>query len=75
MIEQKLGHHAVDIGLGCSLGGPASTITGFTKGSQRLVYALETEPPRGTCQDVPLADCKVPHQRWSWRLKVVAFTQ
>jgi hypothetical protein len=55
--------------------GPASTITGFAKASQRIVYALETVPPRGTCQNVPLADCKVPHQRWTWSLKVVAFSQ
>ncbi len=28
--------------------GPASTITGFAKASQRIVYALETMPPGGT---------------------------
>lgn len=55
--------------------GPASTITGFAKASQRIVYALETEPPRGTCQNVPLAACKVPRQRWNWSLKVVGFSQ
>ena len=55
--------------------GPASTITGFGKASQRIVYALETVPPRGTCQNVPLADCKVPRQRWTWTLKVVGFSQ
>lgn len=55
--------------------GPASTITGFAKASQRIVYALETVPPRGTCQNVPLAACKVPRQRWNWSLKVVGFSQ
>ena len=55
--------------------GPASTITGFAKASQRVVYSLETEPPRGTCENVPLAACKVPHQRWNWSLKVVGFSQ
>jgi hypothetical protein len=55
--------------------GPASTITGFTKAQQRIVYWLQTEPPRGTCQNVPLAACKVPRQRWGWGLKVVAFNQ
>jgi hypothetical protein len=54
--------------------GPASTITGFAKAAQRVVYSLATEPPRGTC-DVPLAACKVSHQRWNWSLKVVAFSQ
>jgi hypothetical protein len=55
--------------------GPASTITGFAKASQRIVYALETVPPRGTCQNVLLAGCKVPRQRWNWTLKVVGFSQ
>ncbi len=55
--------------------GPASTITGFAKASQRVVYWLETEPPRGTCENAPLAACKVPHQRWNWSLKVVGFSQ
>lgn len=55
--------------------GPASTITGFAKASQRIVYALETVPPRGTCQNVPLAACKVPRQRWNWSLKVAGFSQ
>jgi hypothetical protein len=45
--------------------GPASTITGFAKASQRIVYALQTEPPRGSCQNVPLAACKVPRKRWN----------
>jgi hypothetical protein len=55
--------------------GPASTITGFAKASQRVVYSLEAEPPRGTCENVPLAACKVPHQRWNWSLNVVGFSQ
>jgi hypothetical protein len=55
--------------------GPASTITGFAKASQRIVYALQTEPPRGTCQNLPLAACKVLRQRWNWSLKVVGFSQ
>jgi hypothetical protein len=55
--------------------GPASTITAFAKASQRVVYSLETKPPSGTCENVPLATCKVPHQRWNWSLKVVGFSQ
>jgi hypothetical protein len=55
--------------------GPASTVTGFAKASQRIVYALETEPPRGACQNLPLAACKLPRQRWNWSLKVVGFSQ
>jgi hypothetical protein len=55
--------------------GPASTITGFAKASQRVVYSLETEPPRGTCENVPLAACKAPRQWWDWSLKVVGFSQ
>jgi hypothetical protein len=55
--------------------GPASTMTGFAKASQRVVYRLETEPPRGTCENVPLAACKVPHQQWNWNLKLVGFSQ
>ena len=55
--------------------GPASTITGFAKAAQRVVYSLETVPPRGTCENVPLAACKVPRQRWDWNLKVVGFSQ
>ena len=55
--------------------GPASAITGFAKAAQRVVYSLETEPPRGTCENVPLAACKVPRQKWNWNLNVVAFSQ
>jgi hypothetical protein len=55
--------------------GPDSTVTGFAKASQRVVYLLESEPPRGTCENVPLVACKVPHQRWNWSLKVVGFSQ
>ncbi|MEF3365706.1 hypothetical protein V3H18_04075 [Methylocystis sp. 9N] len=55
--------------------GPDSTVKGFSKGSQRLVYALETRPPNGTCGDAPIGDCKVPRQRWTWSLKVAAFVQ
>jgi hypothetical protein len=55
--------------------GPDSTVTGFAKASQRVVYLLESELPRGTCENVPLVACKVPHQRWNWSLKVVGFSQ
>jgi len=55
--------------------GPYSTMKGFTKGRQTLVYDLETEPPAGTCQDIVIGDCKVPRRQWSWRLEVVGFLQ
>ncbi len=55
--------------------GPYSTMKGFTKGGQTLVYSLETEPPAGTCQDIVIGDCKVPRRQWSWKLEVVGFLQ
>lgn len=55
--------------------GPASTLKGFAKGSQRAVYELSTEPPQGTCEDVPIVDCKVPLRRWTWSLTLRAFIQ
>jgi len=51
-----------------------STQQGFSKASQRLVYLLTNYPPRGTCENVVIAACKVPFRRWSWTLKVVAFS-
>jgi hypothetical protein len=53
--------------------GPDGTMKGFTKAAQTIVYNLETEPPAGTCQDIVIADCKVPRRQWSWTLEVVAF--
>ena len=50
-----------------------STQQGFSKGSQRLVFQLTNYPPRGTCENVVIAACKVPRQRWIWTLKVAAF--
>lgn len=55
--------------------GPDSTVKGFAKASQRVVYALSTEPPRGTCENVPIAACKVPRRRWTWNLTLSAFVQ
>lgn len=55
--------------------GPDSTQKGFTKASQRVVYALSTEPPQGTCESVPLVDCKIPRRRWTWSLTLSAFVQ
>lgn len=49
------------------------TIQWFTKGVQHIAFDLENEPPRGTCENVPTAACKVPRQRWIWTLKVAAF--
>ena len=46
---------------------------GFAKGAQRVIFRLDDEPPRGTCQNVVLAACKVPARRWIWTLKVGAF--
>jgi hypothetical protein len=51
-----------------------STQQGFSKASQRLVYLPTNYPPRGTCENVVIAACKVPLRRWSWTLKVVAFS-
>ena len=53
---------------------PTKTIQGFAQGTQRIVFALDNEPPPGTCQNVVLAACKVPSRRWSWSLEVVAFS-
>ncbi len=55
--------------------GPASTQKGFAKASQRIVYALSTEPPQGVCENVPIVDCKVPQRRWVWDLRLTAFVQ
>jgi hypothetical protein len=64
--------HRVDL----DADGPFSTSKGFANGAQRLVYHLSTEPPRGTCRENrPIADCKVPHRRWSWDFSAAAFTQ
>jgi hypothetical protein len=53
---------------------PMSTVQGFASGAQRVVFALDNEPPPGTCQNVVIASCKVPARRWTWTLKVVAFS-
>src|SRR6516165_8699905 len=37
-----------------------STQQGFSKASQRLVFQLTNYPPRGTCENVVIAACKVP---------------
>lgn len=55
--------------------GPESTQKGFAKASRRVVYALSTEPPHGTCKNAPIVDCKVPRRRWSWTLMLTAFVQ
>ncbi|MFO1103956.1 MAG: hypothetical protein U1E20_13745 [Methylocystis sp.] len=55
--------------------GPASTQKGFAKASQRVVYALSTEPPHRACANVPIVDCKVPRRRWVWTLKLTAFVK
>jgi hypothetical protein len=57
-----------------SADGPIETIQGFAKGAQRVVFHLNSEPPRGTCQNIVIAACKVPARRWIWTLKVVAFS-
>jgi len=53
---------------------PMDIVQGLAKGAQRVIYHLETDPPRGTCQNVVIAACKVPLRRWTWTLKVVAFS-
>ena len=55
--------------------GPYSTQKGFTKGETTLLYRLETDSPPGTCEDIVIADCKVPRDQWHWTLEVVAFVQ
>jgi hypothetical protein len=52
---------------------PVDIFQGLAKGAQRVIYHLETDPPRGTCQNVVISACKVPIRRWSWTLKIVAF--
>ena len=52
---------------------PTETTQGFAQGAQRVIFSLVDEPPRGTCQNVVLASCKVPARRWIWTLKVGAF--
>jgi hypothetical protein len=53
---------------------PYSVIRTLDKGNQRLVYALATDPPKGTCTDNrPIVDCKVPHKRWNWDFSISAF--
>jgi hypothetical protein len=49
------------------------TIQWFAKGMQHIAFDLVNGPPRGTCENVPTAACKVPRQRWIWTLKVAAF--
>ncbi len=55
--------------------GPFGTVKGFTKGARTVVYSLETDPPAGSCDNIVIADCKVPRRQWSWTLEVVAFVQ
>jgi hypothetical protein len=55
--------------------GPYGTLKGFTKGEATLLYQLETGPPAGTCDNVVIADCKVPRVQWHWTLEVVGFVQ
>lgn len=55
---------------------PFSTAKGFMKGPQRVFYTLSTDPPRGTCRDnKPIADCRIPHRRWTWKIVAAAFLQ
>lgn len=55
---------------------PYSAVRTLEKGNQRLVYALETEPPKGTCtDDRPIVDCKVPRKRWNWTFSISAYGQ
>jgi hypothetical protein len=56
-----------------SSGGPAMTGAGFAKGAQRVTYLLENDPPR-KCRNIVLAACKAPLRRWTWSLKVAAFS-
>jgi hypothetical protein len=53
---------------------PTKTIQGFAQGTQRIVFDLDNQPPRGTCQNIVIAACKVPSRRWTWTIKVVAFS-
>ena len=55
--------------------GPYSTVKGFAKGQAMLLYQLETDPPAGTCDNIVIADCRVPRAQWHWALEVVAFLQ
>jgi hypothetical protein len=56
--------------------GPASTVKLYARGSERLVYALETEPPKGACKDDrPIGDCKAPRKTWLWDFSVSAYRQ
>jgi hypothetical protein len=55
--------------------GPYSTVQGFAKGSQRLVYSLESDPPAGSCTDVPIFKCKVPQRQWTWKVEAAGFIQ
>jgi hypothetical protein len=55
--------------------GPFGTVKGFTKGQATLLYRLETGPPAGTCDNVVIADCRVPRVQWHWALEVVGFVQ
>lgn len=55
--------------------GPFSTFKGFAKNSQRIFYSLSEEPPRGTCENKPIGDCKVPPRRWTWSFTAAAFQQ
>lgn len=56
-----------------SPGGPAMTGAGFAKGAQRVIYFLENDPPR-ECRNIVLAACKAPLRRWTWSLKVAAYS-
>jgi len=55
--------------------GPYGTLKGFTKGEATLLYQLETDPPAGTCDNIVIADCKVPRVQWHWTLEVVGVVQ
>lgn len=56
-------------------GGADTAQQGFSKGAKRVVYELANDPPRGTCEDVVLAACKVPARLWTWTFKATAFVQ
>ncbi len=55
--------------------GPFSTFKGFAKNAQQIFYSLSVDPPRGTCEDKPIGDCKVPPRRWTWSFTAAAFVQ
>lgn len=53
--------------------GPMSTSVTYRKGDAWVSLSLAVDPPAGTCENVIIADCRIPMRRWVWTLDGMGF--